>query len=78
MTKRIYKAEFNEILKYTEGISQQEREYLNKVFAGDLIDGLTEWELTQRIQRLKVDTKDPIDQWDSERVKQKILKAMEK
>jgi len=78
MTKRIYKAEFNEILKYTEGISQQEREYLNKAFAGDLLDGLTEWELTQKIQKLKFDTEDPIDQWDSERVKQKILKAMEK
>jgi hypothetical protein len=78
MKKRIYKAEFNEILKYTEGISQQEREYLNKAFAGDLLDGLTEWELTQKIQKLKFDTEDPIDQWDSERVKQKILKAMEK
>jgi len=78
MTKRIYKAEFNEILKYTEGISQQEREYLNKAFAGDLLDGLTEWELTQKIQKLKFDTEDPIDQWDSERVKQKILKAMKK
>ena len=78
MEKRIYKQEFNKILKYTPGISPKEREYLNKVFASDLVDGLTEWELKQRINHLKFDTKDPINQWDAEKVKSQLLKKMKK
>lgn len=59
-------------------ISQKEREYLNEVFANDLVDGLTEYELTQRIMHLKYDTKDPINQWDAEKVKLKLLEKMKK
>jgi len=59
-------------------ISQKEREYLNQIFANDLIDGLTEFELTQKIRHLKFNTKDPINQWDAEKVKSKLLEKMKK
>lgn len=74
--KRIYKYEFNEILKKISDISVEERGFLNKVFANDLIDGLTEFELKEKIARLKVDTKDQIDRWEAEKIKNKLLEAM--
>ena len=76
--KRIYKVEFNEILRMMPEISQKERECLNQVFASDLIDGLTEWELNQRIRSLKFDQKDPINHWDAEKVKIALLSKMKK
>jgi len=78
MEKRINKYEFNEILKYIPEISHEERDYLNKVFANDLVDGLTEFELRQKIQHLKFDTKDPIDSFEAEKIKNKILERMGK
>lgn len=78
MDKKIYKLEFNELLKYIPDISLEEREYLNQVFANDLVDGLTEYELRRKIEHLKIDPKDQIDQWEAEKVKQKLLDALGK
>lgn len=74
----IYKDEFNNLLLRIFDISQKERDFLNKYFAYDLIDGLTEWELQHKIASLKFDKKDPISSEDAESVKQKILEAMGK
>ncbi|MFH1968630.1 MAG: hypothetical protein ABIJ84_04545 [bacterium] len=74
--RRIYKYEFNEILKHIPEISQKEREYLNEAFANDLVDGLTEWELRQKIEKLKFGENDPINKWDAEKVKAKMLEKM--
>jgi len=76
MKKIIYKHEFNEILRCIPEISQEEREFLNKAFANDLVDGLTEGELKQRINSLKFDTSDIIDSFEAEKVKSKLLEKM--
>ena len=66
------------MLRMIPEISEKEREYLNEVFSGDLVDGLTEWELKQRIGHLKFDTKDPINQLDAEKVKKVLIEKMGK
>ena len=71
--KRINKYELNENLKKIPDISPKEREYLNKSFSKDLPDGLTEFELRERVKKLSNDKKDDIDQWELEKVKKKIL-----
>ncbi len=76
--KRIYKFEFNEILRKIAEISQAERKYLNQFFANDLVDGLTEWEIRQKVQHLKFDEKDSVNRWDAEKVKTKLLKHIGK
>lgn len=76
--KKIFKNEFNELLKSIPDISLEEREYLNQVFANDLIDGLTEYELMHKIEHLKFDSKDQIDQWEADKIKQKLLGAFGK
>jgi hypothetical protein len=76
--KRIYRAEFEELLRFVPDISPEEKKYLNQVFARDLIDGLTEFEIRRKIEGLKFDYKDQIDQWEAERVKQKLLSVLGK
>jgi len=76
--KRIYRYEFNKILKTIPEISREEREYLNRVFSNELVDGLTEFELRQKIQKLKANTTDSIDGFEAEKVKRKLLEALGK
>ncbi len=76
--KRIYKYEFNDILHNLADISQKEREYLNQIFASDLIDGLTEFELREKINKLSYNQGDVLDQWELEEVKRKILEKFGK
>ncbi len=76
--RRIHKYEFNEILKYVPDISPEERAYLNQAFAGELLDGLTEWELKDKISKLKYNQEDNMDQWELEKIKKKLLEAMNK
>ena len=76
MTGRIYRYEFNEILKKTPDISTEERAYLNQVFQKDLIDGLTEFELKQKINSLSYNQEDQLDRWELESVKKKILDGL--
>jgi len=76
--KRIYKYDFNQLLMYIPEISPKEREYLVQFFANDLVDGLTEFELRKKIEKLKFDQKDQIDTWEAEKVKQKVLDALGK
>lgn len=78
MNKRIYRYQFNEILKKIPEISPKEREYLNRVFRKELIDGLTLWELKQKINQLRLDKKDELDQWEIEKVRKKLLEKMGK
>ena len=62
MDKRIYRYEFNEILKRIPDISDKERAYLNRVFNKDLIDGLTPFDLKQKIDHLRYDKEDEVSQ----------------
>lgn len=74
--KRIYRNEFNEILKHITDISNEERQYLNQIFDKDLIDGLTEFELREKIRHLGYNKGDILDQWELEKVKNKILEKL--
>ena len=76
--KRIYKEEFNRILRSTQDISDKEREYLNNVFSRDLVDGLTEFEIKEKINSLRQNQKDNLDQWELERVKKRLLEKLGK
>ena len=71
--KRIYKGEFNKILHGITDISPKEREYLHQVFGDNLIDGLTEFELKEKMNKLQSNKGDILDHWELEKVKRKIL-----
>lgn len=76
--KRVYRQDFNNTLKEIPDISQKERQYLNQVFGNDLIDGLTEFELKQKIEKLRHNTNDILDPWELEQAKRKILQRFGK
>ena len=76
MAERIYRYEFNEILKKIPDISIEERGYLNQVFEKDLIDGLTKFELEQKINSLNYNQTDQLDQWELAEVKRKLLEGL--
>ena len=71
--KRIFKDDFNKTLHGIPDISQKEREYLHQVFKNDLIDGLTEFELKEKMNKLQSNRGDILDHWELEKVKRKIL-----
>ncbi len=73
---RIYKDEFNKLLKTIPGISEKDRAYLNQVFSSDLIDGLTEFELREKTNRLLHNTTDILTPWEVEAIKRKILQRL--
>lgn len=72
-SEKIYKIEFNEALRKLPDISKEEREYLNEVFANDLKDGLTQYELKQRIEKLRRNYNDILEPEEVEQVKNKLL-----
>jgi len=74
--RRIFKEEFIRILHTLPDISSEERAYLVTFFGQELISGLTEWTLNQKIATLKFNTKDMIDSAEAEHVKQAVLRAM--
>lgn len=73
MNKRIYRDEFNKTLGNMPDISRKERDYLNKAFNKELVDGLTPWELKQKIGQLHFNKKDELDRWELESVKKRLL-----
>ena len=77
-TKKIYRREFNQALGKVSNLSKEERKYLNKVFTNDLNDGLSEYELKSRINKLRYNTTDPLDSYEIEQVKKKLLGELKK
>ncbi len=77
-TKRIYRNEFNKALGQISDISKEERYYLNEVFKGDLADGLTAYELKQRIERLRHNPDDSLEPHEVEKVRKKLLGELNK
>lgn len=71
-TKKIYKKEFNQTLSKISVISKQEKAYLNEAFKSDLSDGLTAYELKQRIERLRRNSEDILDYNEVKQVKRKL------
>ncbi len=75
--KKIYRKEFNDILRSIPDISLQDREYLNKVFSDELSGGLYASELKRQIQSLIYKTDDRLRAGEVEKVKRKILAKKE-
>ncbi len=71
-SKRIYKKEFNKILKKTPDISRKDREYLGEVFGKDIVGGLTRFEVNQKTKQLRHNTKDILKPYEVERVKNRL------
>ncbi|MFZ5559245.1 MAG: hypothetical protein ACOZAL_00405 [Patescibacteria group bacterium] len=71
-TKRIYRKDFDIALRQIPDISKEERDYLNQVFANDLKDGLTAFELKHRIEHLQHNPDDILDPWEVEQVRRKL------
>jgi len=76
-SKKIYRKEFNQALNKIPNLSAAEKDYLNEVFSQDLADGLTEYELRQKISQLEYKTNDPLDYYQVEEVKKKLLEKLE-
>lgn len=77
-TKKIYRREFNQALGKISNLSSEEKKYLNEVFKSDLSDGLSEYELKQRIAKLRYNTTDSLDSYEIEQVKKKLLGELQK
>lgn len=71
--KRINRYELNEVLRNMPNISQKEREYLTKAFSQELLDGIDEWELKNKISKLYYNQTDGITPAELEQIKRKIL-----
>jgi len=71
-SKRIYKKEFNKILKKTPDISRKDRKYLGEVFSKDMAGGLTRFEVNQRTKQLRHNTKDILKPYEVKRVKNRL------
>ena len=72
-SKKIYRGEFNRALSKISDLSSEEKRYLNDVFKNDLIDGLSEYELRQKIEQLRHKPDDCLDYWEIEQVKRKLM-----
>jgi hypothetical protein len=76
--KRINRFEFNEILRNLVNISPKEREYLNNAFSQELLDGIDEWELKNKISKLYYNQEDGITPAELDQIKRKILEKFSK
>ena len=72
-SKKISRRNFNKAIRSISSISNEERKYLNQAFNTDLSDGLSLYELKQRIGKLRYNQKDPLDYYEVEQVKKKLL-----
>jgi len=71
--KRINKDEFNKILNQTLPYNAKDREFLKKAFEKDLSGGLTESELKSKMGKIKYNTKDEVDSFEADKLKNKLL-----
>ena len=76
--ERIYKYEFDKILSLMPEISLEERRYLYQAFSAELADGMTEWELRDKINKLRFNREDNIEEWELEKLKKKLLSILGK
>lgn len=73
--KRINKYEFDKALEKTMPFEPQKRKFVEEAFKKDLSDGkITEYELNERMKKIKYDSKDPVDQWEADKIKNNLMK----
>jgi hypothetical protein len=70
---RIYKSEFDKIIKKTMGISPKERAYLDEVFANKLVEGLTKAGLEAKIAELRYSEKNVVSSWRLGKIRENII-----
>ncbi len=79
MTKdRIYKREFDKIVKKTLGISSKERAYLDEVFANNLAGGLTIAGLKYKIDELYYSKKNIVSHHKLGVIRENIITGLTK
>jgi len=71
--KRIYRDEFNSIIKELFPFGDKERNYLKTVFDKDLVDGLTEWELKDKVMKMEANQTDEVNTYEAEKIKNKLM-----
>jgi len=71
--KKIYRRDFDKILKNISELSKTERSYIEGVFQNSLRDGLTKDELKKEIERLKRNSDDEIDSYEIKKIKDKLM-----
>jgi len=77
-SQRISRGEFHAALHKIPDLSEQEIKYLIDVFNKDLENGLTAFELKNRIEKLRHNPDDILDPWEVEQVRRKLLGEIEK
>jgi len=75
-TKKIYRDEFERILRSIPQLSDEERHYTSGIFQDSLRDGLTKEELKREIERLRHNPNDPLDSSEVDKIKQKLTEAL--
>ena len=75
---RIYKYEFDKIVKKTHGISPKERAYLDEVFASNLIGGLTTAGLRIKLDELLYSKKNIVSHHMLGKIRENIITRLTK
>ncbi len=72
-TRKIYRTEFEKVLRTIPDLSEIERAYVSGVFQDALRDGLSKIELKKEIEKLKYNFQDPLDASEVKKIKEKLL-----
>jgi hypothetical protein len=76
--KLINRYELNVLLEQIFPFNEKDRNYVKKIFENDLADGISEYDLRDKVQKMKYDQNDEIDENEAERIKNKILESLVK
>ena len=72
-SKKIYRDDFDKALRQIPELSDKERAYVKDVFQSALKGGLSKFELKKEIGRLRYKPNDPLDSFEVEKIKQKLM-----
>lgn len=75
-SKKIYKEDFKKALRGIPQLSQKERTYVESVFQKSLRGGLSKFELTKEINRLRRNDKDLLEPSEVKKIKEKLSKSL--
>ena len=74
--EKIYKGEFIKILMKVFPYSDKDRQYLMTIFEHDLVDGLTKFEIKQKLAQVKYNYNDPVYSGEADKIRNKLLAAL--
>lgn len=82
MAERIYREQFNDLLQKIPDLSPKERAHLDQAFSSHLVDGLTAYELKEKLDSIHYHqphafgSEAYLDQGELDQVKHKMLSAL--